>query len=115
MPVYQSPAEVPKPEPVAPTPAPSPPPAPSLDTNAVVVSRTAPAYPVEGIRQGIASGFVKARLTIDAAGNVTNVNIIEARPIVAFGRETRQTLKDWKFNPGAPGRTYDIELTFKPQ
>lgn len=116
VPAYQSPAEAPKPEPVAPTPAPSlSPPAPSLDTNAVVVSRTAPAYPVEGIRQGIASGFVKARLTIDAAGNVTNVNILETRPIVAFGRETRQTLKDWKFNPGAPGRTYDIELTFKPK
>lgn len=69
---------------------------------------------MEGIRQGITSGFVRARLTIDANGNVSNVNILEARPIVAFGRETRLTLKTWKFNPGVAGRTYDIELTFKP-
>ena len=110
VPIAPSPAELPRPEPVVPT----PPPAAPLDTNAYVVSRNAPAYPVEGIRQGIPSGFVKARLSIDANGNVTDVNILETKPIVAFGRETRLTLKQWKFNPGAPNRTYDIELTFKP-
>ncbi len=110
VPTVPSPAELPRPEPVEPT----PPPAAPLDTNAYVVSRSAPAYPVEGIRQGIPSGFVKARLSIDANGNVTDVNILETKPIVAFGRETRLTLKQWKFNAGAPNRTYDIELTFKP-
>ena len=110
VPSVSLPTEVPRPEPVEPT----PPPAAPLDTNAYVVSRSAPAYPVEGIRQGIPSGFVKARLSIDANGNVTDVNILETKPIVAFGRETRLTLKQWKFNAGAPNRTYDIELTFKP-
>ena len=110
VPTAPSPAEVPRPEAVEPTPLPAAP----LDTNAYVVSRSAPAYPVEGIRQGISSGFVKARLSIDANGNVTDVNILETKPIVAFGRETRLTLKQWKFNAGAPNRTYDIELTFKP-
>lgn len=114
VPTYPSPVEVPKPETVAPTPSPTPPPAPVLDTSVVVVSRSAPGYPVEGIRQGITFGAVRARLTIDAAGNVTDVNILETRPIVAFGRESRLTLRQWKFNPGAPGRTYDVELTFKP-
>lgn len=112
VPTYQSPVESPRPALVAPTqslPLPA-----AVDVPTVVVSRSAPPYPVEGIRQGIKMGVVKARLTIDAAGNVIEVGILESRPISAFGRETRTTLKQWKFNPGAPGRIYDIEITFTP-
>ena len=83
--------------------------------SAVIVERSDPVYPVEGIRQGILrTVVVKARLSIDARGGVTDVVILEGGPIVAFGRQTRLTLKDWKFNPGAPGRSVDIEITFKP-
>ncbi len=107
--IDQAPVQVPQTESVAPV----MPTAPAPSADAVVVSRRAPPFPVEGIRQGIQTGLVKARLTIDARGNVTNVEIVEAKPIPAFGRETRLTLKDWKFNPGVPNRTYDIEISFK--
>ena len=113
VPAYQAPVQAPRTESVAPTPAPSQPAPAIVSTEAIVVSRSAPPFPVEGVRQGLQTGFVKARMTIDARGNVSNVEILESRPITAFGRETRLTLKDWKFNPGTPNRTYDIELSFK--
>ncbi len=115
VPNLQSPVQAPRPESVAPTPALPPPLAPRPDTSTVIVERFDPAYPVEGIRQGILKTVVvKARLSIDARGGVTDVVILEGGPIAAFGRQTRITLKDWKFNPGAPGRSADIEVTFKP-
>jgi len=113
VPAYQSPAEAPKQEAVAPTPAP-PVVVPALDTNVVIVSRAAPDFPIEAVRQGITSGTVRARATIDARGNVAGeVTILEARPLQAFGREARQSIKNWKFNPGAPGRVYEVEISFK--
>jgi TonB family protein len=117
VPSYQSPVQALQPGAVAPTPSLPPPPvvAPRIETGTVIVSRSEPAYPVEGIRQGILRlVVVKARVTIDAAGNVGDVVVLEGGPIAAFARETRNTLKQWKFNPGAPGRTQDVEITFKP-
>ncbi len=113
VPTYQSSVQPPQPEVVAPTP--TPPPAPAPDTRVVIVSRAEPSYPVEGIRQGILKlVVVKARVTIDARGGVSDIVILEGGPISAFGRETRVTLKQWKFNPGAAGRSLDIEISFKP-
>jgi TonB family protein len=114
MPTYQSPAEAPRPALVAPTQSLPPPVTPAADTEVVILSRSAPPYPVEGIRQGIPSGVVRARITIDANGNVSDVVILESRPISAFGRETRLTAKQWKYNKGAPGRIHEVEITFKP-
>ena len=117
VPAYQAPVQAPRTESVAPTPPPAPASAQqapaALSTEAVVVSRNAPTFPVEGIRQGLQTGFVKARLTIDGRGNVSSVDILESKPIPAFGREARNAAKDWKFNAGTAGRTYDIEFTFK--
>lgn len=100
-----------------------------------VVSRGAPEFPVEAYRQGVTSGFVKAQLILAADGGVASVNILEAlgspeyekkmsdtrrdsQPrttsvAAAFSREATKALSEWKFNPGASGRKYDIELTFK--
>ncbi len=112
-PAYQSP-EPPRQEPVAPIPPAAAPVAAAPDTNVVVVSRAAPEFPKEAVRQGITSGTVRARATIDARGNVVGeVVILEARPLQAFGREARESMKNWKFNPGAPGRVYEVEISFK--
>ena len=114
VPAYQSPVEPPRPEAVAPTPTPAPPPAPVADTRVIRLTRTDPAYPIEAIRQSIPAGYVRAKISIDANGNVTDVTILESRPISAFGRETRITAQQWKYNPGAPGRTQEVEFSFKP-
>ena len=92
----------------------APPVAISPDTSVDVITRSAPPYPKEGIRQAIPSGYVKARIIIDANGNVSDVVILESKPIPAFGRETRSSALQWKYNRGAPGRIHEIEITFKP-
>ena len=78
------------------------------------LTRNDPAYPIEAIRQSIPSGYVRARITIDANGNVSDVTILESRPISAFAREARITAQQWKYNPGAAGRTQEVEFSFKP-
>lgn len=87
--------------------------APAPTTTVTPVSRAAPDFPREAVRSGVDSGTVRARLTIDASGNVANVQIVEARPARVFDRSVRETLSKWKFNPGADGRVYDTEVEFK--
>lgn len=78
-----------------------------------VISREQPDFPREAMRAGIESGSVRARLVINAAGTVSNVVIVEARPSRVFDRSVTQALTRWKFNPGAEGRTYETEINFK--
>lgn len=87
--------------------------APAPSTVATPINRAAPDFPREAVRSGVESGTVRARLTIDSGGNVTNVQIVEARPARVFDRTVRETLSKWKFNTGADGRTYDTEVEFK--
>lgn len=127
-----APAPAPAPAPViqTPPPAPAPAPRPAPPENVVAkaaptaaapapsltvtpVSRVAPDFPRDAVRAGVDSGIVRAKLTIDAGGNVTNVQIVEARPTRVFDRSVRDTLSKWKFNTGADGRTYDTEVEFK--
>lgn len=128
----KAPAPAPAPAPVIQTPPPAPvaaprpapaedvvakaPPtaaAPAPSTAVTPISRAAPEFPREAVRSGVDTGNVRARLTIDASGNVANVQIIEARPARIFDRSVRETLSKWKFNAGADGRVYDTEVEFK--
>lgn len=93
--------------------APSSAPTPAATSVATPVTREAPDFPREAIRSGVDAGAVRARLSIDAAGNVTSVQIVEARPARVFDRSVRETLSRWKFNAGSEGRSYDTEVEFK--
>lgn len=83
-------------------------PAPAL----VPISREPPDFPREAITAGLASGTVRARLTVDAQGNVSNVEIVEASHR-AFDRVVRSALARWRFEPGAPARTTTVDVAFK--
>lgn len=78
-----------------------------------VVSREQPAFPRDALRAGIESGTVRARMTISAAGEVTDVAILQAHPVRVFDRSVQQALGRWKFNAGKDGRTFDTEVAFK--
>ena len=95
--------------------APTARPVPSKDVASAVtvLSREQPDFPREAVRAGIESGSVRARMVINAAGGVSNVVIVEARPARVFDRSVSQALQRWKFNPGAEGRTYETEVNFK--
>jgi len=77
------------------------------------VSRVDPEFPREAISAGADSGKVKARMTIDASGEVTRVEIIEANPRRLFDRAVVKTLSQWKFSPGADGRSMEIDVNFR--
>ncbi|MBC7991602.1 MAG: TonB family protein [Luteimonas sp.] len=52
-------------------------------------------------------------MTIDVAGEVTRVEIVDATPRRVFDRAVVRALPQWKYPSGAGGRTVDIDLVFK--
>ncbi|APV49886.1 hypothetical protein BWI17_09440 [Betaproteobacteria bacterium GR16-43] len=107
-PVY----EPPKPPP-AEAPREEPKPAVAASTAVIPISRPPPNFPPAAAAKNIDSGSVKARLSIDAAGHVTGVQILEARPRRYFDEEATRSLRAWRFNPGAENRSYDVEIAFQ--
>jgi protein TonB len=79
------------------------------------VSKVEPEFPREAQLASIDKGRVKARLTIDAGGEVTRVDIVEANPRRVFDRAVTRSLSQWRYEPGAAGRTVEVELDFKIQ
>jgi len=79
------------------------------------VSKVDPEFPREAQLASVDKGRVKARLTIDATGEVTRVDIIEANPRRIFDRAVTRSLSQWRYEPGAAGRTVDVDLEFKLQ
>jgi protein TonB len=77
------------------------------------VSRVDPEFPREAVAAGAQTGMVKARMTIDASGEVTRVDIVYANPRRVFDRAVVKTLSQWKFTPGGDGRSKEIEIEFK--
>jgi protein TonB len=77
------------------------------------VTRVQPEFPREAVAAGADAGVVRARMTIDAAGEVTRVDIVDARPRRVFDRAVVKTLSQWKFTPGGGGRLKEIDIEFK--
>ena len=80
---------------------------------AKVVSKVEPEFPREAAQAGAEKGSVKARMTIDAGGEVTRVDILEANPRRVFDRAVTRALSQWRFAAGDGGRTFDIQIDFK--
>lgn len=131
-PVAATRAEPQKPAPAAPAPAPAPAPAqsappprtdlaaaapssaaPPISASPRLVSRVDPDFPREAVQAGADSGTVRARMTLDAAGGVTRVEIVESNPRRVFDRAVVRALSQWRYSDGAAGRTVDMEVAFK--
>src|ERR1700742_2967059 len=67
-------------------------------SDATIVSRVEPDFPREAVAAGASSGRVKARMSIDASGEVTRVEIVEANPHRVFDRAVIHSLSQWRFN-----------------
>jgi TonB family protein len=115
-------AATPMPTPVS-SPAPTAPSAPfrvasvapprSADAPLVPLMHEIPEFPGEAASAGVTAGSVRAKLDIDAEGNVTLVRIVEARPVRVFDRAVTETLARWKFARGAANRQFDAEVEFR--
>jgi periplasmic protein TonB len=67
------------------------------------VKRVEPAYPPEAARAGT-TGFVEVEFTVDAAGKVASVSVLNAKPSRTFESAAVKAVKQWQFAPGADGR-----------
>lgn len=77
------------------------------------IARADPEFPREAIVRGVAEGTVKALLAIDAAGQVTAVRIVDARPSRVFDRAVKEALARWTFPAGDAGRSTEVEIAFR--
>jgi protein TonB len=91
------------------------PPAASPEPQATtrLVAKVDPDFPREAAAAGVEQGLVKARMTLDAAGSVTRVEVLEAKPRRVFDRAVMRALSQWRYNEGAAGRTVDMEVAFR--
>ena len=77
------------------------------------IKREAMEFPIAAQKAGFETGKVRAKLTIDAAGNVVDVLILDASPPRVFDRAVRNSLSNWKYSAGENNRTAEIEVEFK--
>lgn len=73
------------------------PPAP-IQPSRKAITPVEPDYPVEAAKEHI-TGFTVHELTINAAGDVVGVNLVESMPSGVFDAESARVLKLWKFEP----------------
>lgn len=78
-----------------------------------VIKKVPPEFPREAAQQSISSGTVKAKLSIDAEGKVTEVSILEAEPRRVFDRAVTRALMDWRFEPSGEKQTHEVKLVFR--
>lgn len=101
---------------LAPQPATAPRPVPATPPAVVALQpifRAPFQFPIAAARQGVSEGRVKARATIGANGNVLAVEILSAYPQRLFDRAVTDSMRSWRFPPGADRRSYEVEVEFK--
>ncbi|MGZ5033465.1 MAG: TonB family protein [Usitatibacter sp.] len=69
-----------------------------------------PEFLREAIQAGADKGRMRARMTLDGAGEVTHVTILQAAPRRPFDCAVMKTLSQWRFNNGSGGRMVEIDF-----
>ena len=77
------------------------------------VSKVQPEFPKEAVQAGVERGHVKARMTLDATGEVSRVEILEANPRRVFDRAVMRTLAQWKYSAGDANRNVEVDVEFQ--
>lgn len=74
------------------------------------ITRVEPAYPIEAAKR-LQAGYVKLHFLVDAAGQVTNVTVLDAYPARIFIKAAEQGVARWQYPKGKPFFSA-VELTF---
>jgi TonB family protein len=79
-----------------------------------VLKKVPPEFPPEATRARVSDGVLKAKLSVDGQGSVTDVTIVEATPPKAkvFSEAAIAALSKWKFEPSGKGEVFEIKLVF---
>ena len=78
-----------------------------------VVSKVQPEFPKEAAQAGVDRGHVKVRLSLEASGEVSRVEILEANPRRIFDRAVVKTMTQWRFNAGDANRAVEMDVDFQ--
>lgn len=82
-----------------------------------VVKKVPPEFPSEATRKGITDGVLKAKLSIDGNGAVTEVAIVDAAPPKAkiFSDAATTALNQWKFEATGKAQSFELKLVFSQE
>jgi periplasmic protein TonB len=82
-----------------------------------ILKKVPPEFPGEATRKGITDGVLKAKLSIDGAGAVTEVAIVEATPAKAkiFNEAATTALNQWKFEGTGKPQSFELKLVFSQE
>ena len=80
-----------------------------------ILKKVPPEFPAEATRKGITDGVLKAKLSIDGGGAVTEVAIVEATPAKAkiFNEAATTALNQWKFEASGKPQSFELKLVFQ--
>jgi protein TonB len=77
-----------------------------------IMKKVPPEFPAEAAKASVSSGVVKAKMSIDAEGAVTGVDIVEAQPRKVFDKAVTRALMDWKFEASGEKQSHEVKLVF---
>jgi protein TonB len=86
---------------------------PAWAADTQVLSKVQPEFPKEAVQAGVERGHVKARMTLDASGEVSRVEIVDASPRRVFDRAVMRTLSQWRYSAGDANRAVEVEVEFQ--
>ncbi len=77
-----------------------------------IVKKIPMEFPDEAVRRGIDKGVLKTRITIDAAGAVTEVSVIDTQPPRAkmLNVSVMDSLRGWRFEGSGKTLTFDLQV-----
>jgi protein TonB len=73
-----------------------------LDGPMTTLVQVPPQYPHSARRRNI-QGWVKVRFLVDEHGRVSNVSVLNAKPVGVFERSVLRCVSRWRFKPGTVG------------
>lgn len=78
-----------------------------------LLHRETPDFPPEALLSDVRRGKVKAKLTLDEAGNVADIQIVESKPNRLFVRPAIWSLKKWRYEGTGKTETAMVDLEFR--
>lgn len=80
------------------------------DASPKVLKKVPPEFPSDAVRHGIDKGVLKAHVTVDGGGLVTEVSIVDTQPPKAkvLNGTVIEALKEWKFEGSGKQSSFDL-------
>jgi protein TonB len=69
-----------------------------IDRQTSPIVRVPPEYPLDARRDGI-EGYVQLQFNVNKQGEVTDIEVIDAKPKRIFERAAKRSLAKWKYRP----------------